>query len=134
MASVVNTVDTIIRTELPCAFKIGITSNYYLRWEFGYWLLGFSRMHILFHSDNAKDVANLEIALISHFQPINSKDNRLGCWNIAKGGEGGMHKCPPPYFCYLVTGNAAYMMDTRRARKPYCKESPFEPRRKFIYA
>lgn len=84
-----------------CVFKIGISSNIEYR-VCQYRKAHFNEMRLLHNSNTARFVELLEVLLIAYFQ------DRPGCRNRAKGGDGSMALRDPygPYFVYCVAARA----------------------------
>lgn len=86
-----------------CIFKIGITSNPSVRFD---WYLerGYTCMWVIAASDNIGLISMLEAALISEY------GHHVGCKNkLNSGGEGALQRCspiPPPFYAYVVGGRA----------------------------
>jgi len=86
-------VEELLQREGPAVFKIGITCNPLNRW-LAYAMDGYHQFHLLYATEESGVVQMLEAALIDSFQ------ERSGCRNIARGGEGPVGK--PPFFAYLA--------------------------------
>jgi hypothetical protein len=93
----------ISRPRKPTAFKIGITYTPLLRWQEykrqrreKIWQM----FHVLDVSMSRGWTLMLEAALISHY-----RDGR-GCYNMQPGGEGLGQDGDPPFFTYMVSGDA----------------------------
>ena len=85
-------------------YKIGITHDAFARFEL-YKQNGWSKMVVLFQTQELAQVEMLEAALISHHAHTKQ------CRNILKGGEGMRTKMfnprfDPPYVCYCVAARA----------------------------
>ncbi|CAE7219602.1 unnamed protein product [Symbiodinium natans] len=83
----------ILDSMSPVVFKIGITCTPLMRFR-AYDREGYQQMHLLHVTEEPGLVQMLEAALISEFQ------ERPGCRNVARGGEGPVGRAP--YFAYLV--------------------------------
>jgi hypothetical protein len=93
----------------PCVYKFGISTIPYIRWRHTYFSAGYIMQIVVAKSDVAQDIMDLEICLIDKFKgPC--------CMNIHQGGNGPMHKRPPPYYCYVAVGNVNQMPDLEEAR------------------
>jgi len=86
-------VEELIDAAAPAVFKIGITCTPFMRFR-SYAREGYAQMHLLYASEEPGAVQMLEAALIDNFQ------QRVGCRNVARGGEGPVGRAP--YFAYLV--------------------------------
>ena len=83
-----------------CIFKVGVTSNPPVRFA-NYLAEGFTTMWVVSKHESLNLTHMLEAALISEFH------QHVGCRNRAEsGGDGSMHRFPPPYFCSVVAGRA----------------------------
>ena len=86
-----------------CCFKIGITSNPWIRFG-GYLKKGYNTMWLISASASIDTILMLEAALISEF------GKHIGCQNRpGSGGEGSLNSDtppPPPYFVYIAGGRA----------------------------
>ncbi|CAE8741039.1 unnamed protein product [Polarella glacialis] len=80
----------------PVVFKIGITCNPLVRWS-AYEREGYQQFHLLHVTDSSEVVQLFEAALIAAFQ------DRAGCRNIARGGEGpvGRVLASPSLQCFV---------------------------------
>lgn len=100
-------VEEILRMSGPAVFKIGITCSPLMRYR-AYEREGYGSMHLLHATEEPGAVQMLEAALIDAFQ------GRVGCRNVARGGEGPVGRAP--YFAYLALapcGNGVGLMRKR---------------------
>lgn len=86
-------VEGLLRDSGPAVFKVGITCNPPMRWR-AYERDGYAGLHLVFGAEDPGAVQMMEAALIDAFR------GRLGCRNIARGGEGPVGR--GPFFTYLA--------------------------------
>ena len=82
-----------------CVFKIGITADPAYRFHW-YRRENFEPMTLIHVSSSHHLTGMLESALIQSYNGIR------GCRNIHLGGDGSMHRSPPPYYAYIVAARA----------------------------